>query len=195
MSLSPKAQALFTMVTFRGSFTPMRVSQGIPDATTYFQGVRLEGLSGSIERVFFVWVDDVLIWGRTEDERLTRLMEVLSRLMDRSFYAAAHKAVFFLKEIKWCSKLYSGSGMRHDPERVQGLTDLRSPQTAGEPQPFLCAVNWMRSPELKTNRAHCATLPSCTAKTKGCALLLTDLPKSGHIFLVVICLEWLNASN
>lgn len=42
-------------------------------------------------------------------------------------------------------KLYSGSGTGQDLERVQGLTNLRSPQATGELQQFLCAVYWMRS--------------------------------------------------
>ena len=40
--------------------------------------------------------------------------------------------------------------MRHDPARIEGLLSLRRPETGGELQHFLAAVNWMHThlPEL-----------------------------------------------
>ena len=35
--------------------------------------------------------------------------------------------------------------MSHDPERTQGLSELRQPETAGELMQFLEAINWMRT--------------------------------------------------
>ena len=36
------------------------------------------------------------------------------------------------------------TGVRHDPERVRGLVEMRSPETVGELMQFLQAANWMR---------------------------------------------------
>lgn len=40
--------------------------------------------------------------------------------------------------------MISAQGVRHYPERIQGLVEMQSPQTAGDLQRFLCAVNWTR---------------------------------------------------
>ena len=34
--------------------------------------------------------------------------------------------------------------MRHDPERIRGLVEMRRPETVGELMQFLQAANWMR---------------------------------------------------
>ncbi|POM57618.1 Hypothetical protein PHPALM_37843 [Phytophthora palmivora] len=45
---------------------------------------------------------------------------------------------------KWCGQLFSGVGVRHDPERLSGLHQLPLTSTAADLQQFLCATGWMR---------------------------------------------------
>jgi hypothetical protein len=52
--------------------------------------------------------------------------------------------IFFATEVKWCGRMISADGVRHCPERVQGLVDMQPPRTAADLQQFVCAVNWMR---------------------------------------------------
>lgn len=84
-------------------------------ATAYLRAVITDVLCSLIEPVYLVWVDGIVILGRTKDELLQRVMEVLSRFVERRICAAAHKAVLFQEDTKWCGKLYSGSGMKYDP--------------------------------------------------------------------------------
>ena len=46
----------------------------------------------------------------------------------------------------WCRKVYSDSVVSHNPARIQGLSDMRRPQTASELMQFLQAANWLRTP-------------------------------------------------
>ncbi|GMF60915.1 unnamed protein product [Phytophthora fragariaefolia] len=55
----------------------------------------------------------------------------------------AVKSSLFQFEALWCGKLISGSGVRHDPERVDALTALPVPSTVAELQYFVCASNWL----------------------------------------------------
>ena len=57
---------------------------------------------------------------------------------------AAHKVTLYAREVKWCGKLYSGTGVRHDPLRIRGVVERRRPETVGELMQFLLAANWMR---------------------------------------------------
>ena len=52
---------------------------------------------------------------------------------------------FFVKEIKWCGKILFGQTVSHDPERTQGISELRRPETADELMQFFQANNWMRT--------------------------------------------------
>ena len=60
-------------------------------------------------------------------------------------FAAACKCTFFAGEIIWCGKVYSRGRVSHDPVRLQGLSDMRRPETAGELMQFLQAMNWLRT--------------------------------------------------
>ena len=59
-------------------------------------------LDGYIDEICLVWVDDIVIWGETPEILLKRLLAILDRLLERGLFAAAHKAVLFGNEIKWC---------------------------------------------------------------------------------------------
>ena len=95
-------------------------------------------------------MDDIVILGETPEILLKRLLAILNLLLERSLFATAHKVIFFRKEIKWCGKILSGRTVSHEPERTQGLRELRRPETAGWIMQFLQANNWMRTsvPEL-----------------------------------------------
>ena len=41
--------------------------------------------------------------------------------------------------------MYSDGVVSHDPARIQGLSDMRRPQTASELMRFLTAANWLRT--------------------------------------------------
>ena len=41
--------------------------------------------------------------------------------------------------------MYSDGVVSHDPARIQGLSDMRRPQTASELMQFLHAANWLRT--------------------------------------------------
>ncbi|CAM9954203.1 unnamed protein product [Sphacelaria rigidula] len=47
-------------------------------------------------------------------------------------YVAAHKCTFFVSELVWCGKLYPHGRVYHDPVRLQGLFDMRRPETAAD---------------------------------------------------------------
>ena len=52
--------------------------------------------------------------------------------------------MFFLTEAKWCGRITSGSVIRHDPTRLQGLVELSVLDTAADLQQFLGAIGWLR---------------------------------------------------
>ena len=92
-----------------------------------------------------VWVDDVIYWGHDVEDLLQTLELILGRLEEVGLFAAAHKCVFFDTSIAWCGKVYSRGAIKHDPERLSDLANLRRPATAGELMQFLQAVNRLRT--------------------------------------------------
>lgn len=77
--------------------------------------LRLFHVLGSlIGDVCVVYVDDIVIFAKSQLELVQRARMVLERLQHHRLYASAEKRVFFTTEVNWCGKLYSASGVRHD---------------------------------------------------------------------------------
>ncbi|GMF57839.1 unnamed protein product [Phytophthora fragariaefolia] len=144
LPLHPDSQELYSFVTHRGIYTPTRVPMGATDAVAYCQGV-VEEIFGDLLGVsVLAWQDDILGFAEDEDALLDVLDTVLECCEKFGLKLHAKKYQFCSREIMWCGRMISGDGVRHCPERIQGLVDMRPPKTAGELQQFLCAVNWMR---------------------------------------------------
>ena len=52
---------------------------------------------------------------------------------------------FYALEAKWCGRIISGSGVRHDPSRLSALQALPSPVNGADLQQFVCTVGSMRT--------------------------------------------------
>ena len=144
MPLAANSQELFAFVTQKGLYTPTRMPQGVTNATSYFQGTLERTLSDLVRRICLVYVDDVIIWGRNVWELMDHFSWVVKKMMEVGLFVAADKVTLYAREVKWCGKLYSGTGVWHDPERIRGLVEMRRPETVSELMQFLQAANWMR---------------------------------------------------
>ena len=142
--LAKECQEYFTFVTEDGFFTPTRVPQGSINGTTHFQAQTEKVLSGLVDKICLVYVDDILIFGESEADLIENISHILQRLHKYGIKVAADKLDIFKKEVKWCGKLIDGDGVRHDPKRIKGLEEVKEPTTAGELMSYLCALNWMR---------------------------------------------------
>ena len=141
MPLAEEAREIFTITTPLRLFTLTRVPQGAlnANATAYFQGVMTELLVGI---KYKIWVDYMYFYADAEDELLDTI-DPLARLESVGLFAAAHKCTFFSREIVWCGKVHSQGRVSHDPVRLQGLPDMRRPETPAELMQFLQSMNWL----------------------------------------------------
>uniref|UniRef100_H3H259 RNA-directed DNA polymerase n=1 Tax=Phytophthora ramorum TaxID=164328 RepID=H3H259_PHYRM len=116
---------------------------GAVDSAIHFQMQMQDAMAPMLQRNALVWVDDVIIFAPTVEEFLQALKEFFIILRDRRLKLSAAKSSLFQLEVLWCGKLISGSGVRHDSERVDALSALPVPSTVAELQYFVCASNWL----------------------------------------------------
>ncbi|CEP01805.1 hypothetical protein PBRA_008747 [Plasmodiophora brassicae] len=92
-----------------------------------------------------VWIDDLLGFAKTEAELLELLANVFERAREVGLKFNPTKCTIFARELVWCGKIYSGNGIRHDPERIAALTSMPEPKTVKDLQQLMWAVGWMRT--------------------------------------------------
>ena len=98
--LAEDARKYFTFVTGNGLFTPTRVSQGVSNSTSYFQGMMMEVLENLVGSACLIYVDNVKVIGRSVEELRVNLRAVLLQFMEQGWFLTAHKLVLFAKEVK-----------------------------------------------------------------------------------------------
>ena len=129
MPLAANPQELFTFVTQKSLYTPTRIPQGVTNASSYFQRTREKTLGGSVRRLCLVYVDDVIILGRNVWKLINHFSLVVKKLMEVGLFVTAHEVTLYAREVKWCGKLYSETGVRHDSEYIRELVKMRRPET------------------------------------------------------------------
>ena len=142
--LHAESQELFSFLTDEGVFTPTRVLMGATDSVAYCQATVQEMFKEFLYNGLLIWLDDLLGYSDTEEGLLKLLNKVLKRCEELGLKLNPKKCVFFTREIKWCGRVVSGEGVRHDPERIVALLNLPLPNTGQDLQQFICALNWMR---------------------------------------------------
>ena len=142
--LSKSSQEICSFLTPHGIFSPTRLMQGHTDSVAVFQQTMERIFSNILYKSLLIWIDDLLCYAETPEVLLDSLKIVFTKCREYNIRLSPEKTQLGLTEIKWCGRIISGSGIRYNPTMIQGLIDLKLPQTASELQHLLTASNWLR---------------------------------------------------
>eukprot|EP00918_Siedleckia_nematoides_P066947 GHVU01145615.1.p1 GENE.GHVU01145615.1~~GHVU01145615.1.p1 ORF type:complete len:3547 (+),score=395.68 GHVU01145615.1:1301-10642(+) len=143
--LHENSRELFSVITKEGVYTPFRVPQGASCSVGYFQA--------SMERVYrpilrngvLVYLDDLLVYGRTKQEYFERLRTVFRLSREHNIKISAKKGTLIGTEVVWCGRSISEAGVKHTNDRVESLAALPLPTTGAQLWQFVGAATWMRA--------------------------------------------------
>lgn len=144
--LDESCRHYFNIMTPDGIFTPTRLIQGSRNASGPYQE-RMEMILGDlVGTACLVFVDDIIVTGDTEPEFVNNWIRVLQRLYDFGVKITAKygKTVFYDRELLWCGRLYSASGVRFNPDQITTIINMPPPSTAAELRSYLAMANWRR---------------------------------------------------
>jgi len=91
-----------------------------------------------------VYLDDILIFSKTEEEHLQHLEEVCKRLQAESLFAKRSKCSFGMTEVEFLGHTVSREGLATDKHKVQAVRDWPVPTNTKEVQSFLGLANFYR---------------------------------------------------
>ncbi|UYV63772.1 K02A2.6-like, partial [Cordylochernes scorpioides] len=133
--LSEESSSLTTFLTPFGRYRFKRLPFGISSAPEVFQ----RKMSNLLENQSGVncHMDDIVIWGATQEEHDERLRCVLRKLQDSGLTLNKEKCIFLVKEIKFLGHLITERGVLPDPNKVQAIREFPSPSSISEVRRFL----------------------------------------------------------
>ncbi|KAL0561196.1 hypothetical protein IC582_001617 [Cucumis melo] len=90
-----------------------------------------------LDTLVIVFIDDILIYSKTEAEHEEHLRIVLQTLRDNKLYAKFSKCEFWLKQVSFLGHVVSKAGVSVDPAKIEAVTGWTRPSTVSEVRSFL----------------------------------------------------------
>ena len=89
-----------------------------------------------------VYLDDILITGKTQDEHCRNLETVLSRLTQAGLRLKRNKCVFFQKEVAYLGHKIDKQGIYPNGEKVRAIQNAPEPKNVQELRAYLGLINY-----------------------------------------------------
>jgi hypothetical protein len=102
-----------------GLYEFLVMSFGLTNARAYFMYLMNSVFMTELDKFVVVFIDDILIYSRSEKEHAKHLRVVLQRLRDHKLYAKFSKCEFVLKSVKFLGHTISHDGISVDPRKFK----------------------------------------------------------------------------
>jgi hypothetical protein len=97
------------------------MSFGLTNAPAYFMYLMKKVFMEYLDNFVMVFIDDILVYSRGEEEHEGHLCLVLQKLRDHKLYAKLSKCEFWLKQVAFLGHIISKGGIFVDPSKVQDV--------------------------------------------------------------------------
>ncbi|KAL0546199.1 hypothetical protein IC582_016105 [Cucumis melo] len=97
-----------------------------------------------LDTFVIVFIDDILIYSKTEAEHEEYLRIVLQTLRDNKLYEKFSKCEFWLKQVSFLRHVVSKAGVSVDPAKIEAVTGWTRPSTVSEVRSFLGLAGYYR---------------------------------------------------
>ncbi|XP_048039405.1 uncharacterized protein LOC125264212 [Megalobrama amblycephala] len=131
-------------ITPTGHYEYLVMPYGLVNAPSVFQDFIHEVLREFLHRFVLVYIDDILIYSRSQAEHRQHVAEVLTRLRQYHLFLKAEKCTFHQPSVSFLGYNIDHSGIRMDERKVESITNWPEPTTIKELQRFLGFSNFYR---------------------------------------------------
>ncbi len=141
-----------------GQYLFKRLPFGIKSAPEIYQRV-MEELFDDIE-LCEVIADDLMVWGRDNEEHDQRLRKVLDRAREVQLKLNKKKCKIRVKEVSYIGHIFTDEGVKPDKEKVQAILMMPEPSTKQELQRFIGMIQYLAKfiPDLSEKAAPLRSL-------------------------------------
>jgi hypothetical protein len=127
-----------------GLFEYLVMSFGLTNAPAHFTNLMNSVFMPELDKFVVVFIDDILIYSKNEEEHAKHLRIVLTRLREHQLYAKFSKCAFWLEEIQFLGHVLSAKGIAVDPSKVKDILEWKPPTTVHQVRCFLGLAGYYR---------------------------------------------------
>ncbi|XP_042465609.1 uncharacterized protein LOC122048066 [Zingiber officinale] len=117
---------------------------GLTNAPAVFMDLMNRVFLEYLDWFVIVFIDDILIYSRSEEEHMRHLRIVLETLRREHLYAKFSKCAFWLPSVGFLGHVVSSRGISVDPQKIEAITGWEQPKTVQEIRSFLGLAGYYR---------------------------------------------------
>ena len=140
LQLDESSQEYVTINTHRGLYRYTRLPFGVASAPAIFQRTMETVLKGL--PMVVVYLDDILVARKTEQEHMMNLAQVLEHLDSAGMKLKRDKCAFCLSQVEHLGHVISEEGLCPSATKVKAITEAPQPSSLPELKSFLGLVNY-----------------------------------------------------
>ena len=132
------------MVGSMGVYKFLCMPYGLCNTPAMFQHL-MQNCLGELNLTYaLIYLDDVIIYSKTEEEHLVRLRTIVERFMEHGLKFKLSKCNFFRTKISYLGHKVSAAGMKPGTEGLRGITEIMPPAMYTQVRKFLGATRYFQ---------------------------------------------------
>ena len=163
--LDENSKEITAFSTSNGHFEFNVMPFGLSNAASTFQRLMDFVLTGLHWSQCLVYLDDVIVFGRSFEEHQERLKTVLSRLKSAGLALKLSKCHWAKSEVKYLGHIINSRGVSPDPAKIEAVKNFPIPENRTDVRAFLGLASYYR--RFIPNFASLAKPMTNLTKTKG----------------------------
>nr|GEZ51583.1 putative reverse transcriptase domain-containing protein [Tanacetum cinerariifolium] len=117
---------------------------GLANAPAVFMDLMNRVCKPYLDKFVILFIDDILIYSRSEEEHEAHLKTILDLLKKEELYAKFSKCEFWLKEVQFLGHVFNREGIHVDPSKVESVKNWKTPEPPTEICSFLGLASYYR---------------------------------------------------
>ncbi|WVZ89047.1 hypothetical protein U9M48_035506 [Paspalum notatum var. saurae] len=144
MKIRPSYIPKTAFITRFGLYEYTVMSFGLTNAPAYFMNLMNKVFMEYLDKFVVVFIDDILIYSKAEEEHEEHLRLVLQKLREHKLYAKLSKCEFWLDQVPFLGHIVSKGGIMVDPSKISSVMDWKVPEVVKEVRGFLGLAGYYR---------------------------------------------------
>ncbi|MBW0539084.1 hypothetical protein O181_078799 [Austropuccinia psidii MF-1] len=127
-----------------GSYEYLVMPFGLTNAPASFQSLINDIFHDILDIYVVVYLDDILVFSKSEEEHATHVSTVLSRLTANNLFYKASKCLFQVSSVEYQCYIVSSEGLKMNQEKVQQILNWPPPRNVKALQSLFGFANFYR---------------------------------------------------
>ncbi|KAK9075289.1 hypothetical protein SSX86_003612 [Deinandra increscens subsp. villosa] len=127
-----------------GHYEFMVMPFGLTNAPAVFMDLMNRVCKPYLDKFVIVFIDDILIYSRSQEEHTHHLKLILELLKNEKLYAKLSKCEFWIREVQFLGHVVNEKGIHVDPSKIEAIKNWEAPSTPTEVRQFLGLAGYYR---------------------------------------------------